>query len=139
MKEKQLRRLMRLSRSTDTPLIVADGDESFVLMGIDRYEELMDEIGFDDDLPEEFYSDDDVVMEELSMSPEEIEPPDLAESIPDEPSEAKLESERMNEATAEHLAVLDDEVEATRPKVRSAVEDDPFLGEEEQFYLEPID
>ena len=118
---------MRLAQRTGERLIVADGEDSLVIMSIDQYEEL---VGADEfylgDLPEEFFVPEDKETPPLEM----YEPKAKDEDIPGP------------EGGMQHPAApIEIEEQPTMPNVTSAVPESITQEEEEEerFYLEPID
>ncbi|MFH1712258.1 MAG: hypothetical protein ABH846_03430 [Patescibacteria group bacterium] len=136
MQEKNLRRLMRLSKRAGVPLIVSDGEEDFVLLGVDQFEALIEAEDADfEDLSDEYFDEDKVgvppleVYEADGQGEQEVH---FHEGNDDE--EADIHSSMQHRA-----APIELEEEARLPNVSSAVPENVTDEEEERFYLEPID
>lgn len=131
MNSEQLKRLMRLSQRSGTPLIISEGEEAMVILDVDHYEALL---GLPSGLDEEYASvgyEEELEMDDPAL---EVMPPTV------DPSPSAEQREPLPKDSLQHPAApVEVEEEEGLPNVVSALEDDPFAGEEEQFYLEPID
>lgn len=131
MNSEQLKRLMRLSQRTGTPLIVSEGDDAMVILDVDQYEALLG-------LAEEAAGYMEPAFDEPDDDPAlEVMPPVQEMSSPEH---TEVKDEHISSDSLQHRAApVEVEEEAGLPNVTSALDEDPFAGEEEQFYLEPID
>lgn len=118
MHDEQLLRLISLARKTGDTLIITDptGGEPIVVMGISRYESLLED-GIDvdiNDLPEELFAPEHSSLEEI---------------------EEDLPSIEVQEPATEPVV----HEEPTRIPVKDEIEASEELPGEERFYLEPIE
>lgn len=131
----QLDRILRFAQKTGDKVIVTDsnGREPVVIMPLHAYEDLValdwdfaeasqdiDEIDIYNDLPDEFYSSNMGVEDDLAL--ETMDPG------PEMPAEEQIEAIEPVETTP---------VPENEPKLAENT-DDEDVGEEEQFYLEPV-
>ncbi len=125
---KQLRRLLDLARRTGDRIIVTDpeGEDVFVLMGLDQYESLLVARG--------------TFSQSTQPSSVPSHPSDIFEAMPPAGSSAetwdlgKLNPQEQTDLEAQYQAYLR---EKEKGKKEKAVKDEEFG--EEQFYLEPIE
>lgn len=131
MNSEQLKRLMRLSQRTGTPLIVSEGDDAMVILDVDHYEALL---GLAEEAAGYMESPIDDEPEDPAL---EVMPPVQEMSSPEQHS---VQDEHISNDSIQHPAApIEVSEETGLPNVTSALDEDPFAGEEEQFYLEPID
>jgi hypothetical protein len=152
--EQHLKRVLNLVRRTGDTMVVVDkeGEDSFVVMDLDRYEHLLDEISFFD--------------EEIDDFSEEPSPPKVEESEStiwdvmqtaegegetwnlDQLSEEELSDLEKNykEFAARHETIKQNEsskLEVGNPDKEKEIENQQKKSDEEygeeQFYLEPIE
>lgn len=123
MLNRNFKRLIRLAKRTNSPLIVtdADGEDPVVLMSVDQFEALASEFDPADydcfeDFEDEIWDNDDIDLALDDDEIEEIEQDFMAPVPEDEIFAGEIADEELDEAenTAEN-------------------------GSEEQFYLEPIE
>lgn len=120
MQHNDLQRLIRLSKKTGDTLIIGDsqGGESVVILPVDRYEALIDAWAGEAGLPQE------ELEPVMDVYDEPIEP---EADIPELPLE---EIRKMAEKEVDHRVA-----EVVQEPISEAQDD----GEEERFYLEPIE
>ncbi|MFA6131865.1 MAG: hypothetical protein WC702_02220 [Patescibacteria group bacterium] len=160
----QLKRLLDLVRRTGDRLVVTDpnGEDTYVLMGLEAYEKLADSLPmvdpepqdkphrFDDDFLDDYY-DDDYDKEEFSdkIKPEWAVPEEMPREKIDEsvskniwevmpPAGEVTETwnpEKFNDADKK---VVEEKFEKPDFSSQPSKKDDEEPGEE-QFYLEPVE
>lgn len=151
MNNTQLERTLRLLRRTGDKAVVVDpgSDEVFMLMNLDAYESLLDEIDCADQMPSEVTDElSDIVADDFTL--DETIPAESPE-LPDESEEVSAISEAKpvirrpaSPAVAVGSAGLDFSSDwpkkptSTMEKEESLA-DVPDEGEEEKFYLEPVE
>jgi hypothetical protein len=130
---KQLRRLLDLARRTGDRIIVTDpeGEETFVLMGLDQYESLLVARGTLSSL------------QHVKPLQPPSHPSDIFEAMPAAGSPAetwdlgKLNPQEQTDLEAQYQAYLKEKEQKDGKEAKSQKKSEEFG--EEQFYLEPIE
>lgn len=137
---RQFKRILDLVRRTGDRIVVTDpdGEESYVVMGLDQYEALIRDENEDDDEWEPEWSP------EMYGDLIPTEPIDRSTSAPIAPppvAEAPTEPNELRKAVERDLAVIDsweqEKREVQKPKTDES--SPKFNPDEERFYLEPIE
>src|SRR3989338_5379463 len=109
----QLKRILNLVRKTGDTMIVTDpdGEDVYVVMGLDRYEDLRNETGFDEEMAE------------------------------DEWNRFEEEQKRLGDwdANSDFLSKNEEPEESVVKKITPKLAEKEEDFGEEQFYLEPIE
>lgn len=147
MNNLQLERTLRLLRRTGDKAVVVDpgSDEVFMLMNLDAYEDLLDEIDergpFDGTDNEGTLTDKD----DLTLSDALVD--DFTETSSADEEQAPVEKltpvvrRSMVDTEAEPLDFSESWPKKAVPSLKNeeSLEDVPDEGEEEKFYLEPVE
>lgn len=119
MQQNELQRLIRLSKKTGDTLIIGDsqGGESVVILPVDRYEALIDAWAGEAGIPSE-----EPVME-----------------MYDQPFEAESDIPELPLEEIRKMAASQGDQEIIPEPVKEPISESVDEGEEERFYLEPIE
>lgn len=152
----QLERTLRLLRRTGDKAVIVDpgSDEVFMLMNLEAYESLLDEIaesqtipnpdGFDDKAEaEDVLLNTDLAMPDATAGDFDEAPPSVGEESglpPDDPAPVERLRPAIEAETLDFSGVWPKKEELpSEPVSEESLEDVPDEGEEEKFYLEPIE
>ncbi|MBI5729392.1 MAG: hypothetical protein HY983_04120 [Candidatus Magasanikbacteria bacterium] len=146
----QLTRTLRLLRRTGDKAVVVDpgSDEVFMLMNLDAYEGLLDEIDCADHMlptdSDALLDEDNLILDEDEIPAETPELPDEIEEISSFSSTTAVSRREAQPAGSQSNGHLDFSGDWPKPATSSlekeeSLEDVLDEGEEEKFYLEPIE
>lgn len=141
MREKQLQRMLRVMRATGDKAFVMDmeSDDVFMLMNLNHYEDMISV----QDNPKDFDDDSlhDYVLDDLIDAQEKEPKVEVMPQIPPETKEEQAVGGKIKIDTEPHLEPLPEIKENTvvRQENEENLADVPNDGEEEKFYLEPVE
>lgn len=141
MREKQLQRMLRVMRTTGDKAFVMDmeSDDVFMMMNLNQYEDMISvpesPKDSDDDTLHDYVLDD--LIDTAEKEPKVEVMPHVPTKAPQE-EEAQTNEVGDSEPHLEPLPVVKENAEL-RQENEVSLADVPNDGEEEKFYLEPVE
>lgn len=147
MKNSQLERTLRLLRRTGDKAVVVDpgSDDVFMLMNLDSYEDLLDELDAQEPLTGldggEVLSDEDDLTLSDTLTADFEEAPSAQEELGLAEDLTVVEPRKQASTVTKPLDFSEDwpKKPVSSLENEESLEDVPDEGEEEKFYLEPIE